>query len=221
VRGRPSNDDETTALVADRLSTHFQALCAVELDLERTADCLASCLQRFGPVERVRRKGCDDALRWLLPLTSFSSRYLLVPCSRWTVLLTNGQSTAAIDQLCPVSEAASCRGVYGSWEAEGCMWRLLEKGRDERSVVCYRDDDRWVFHQQGTPLSFEDRASYAKRRKRDRLPPELVRAYLGQIMSVAIPPSWRQLLSQETVCLERSTAELRVPIEEYVVDVDL
>jgi len=88
-------------------------------------------------------------------------------------------------------------------------------------VACYRDGDRWVFHQQGAPLPFERRVLYDNRRKKDRLPPEVVQEYLQRMIAVPIPPEWRRLMSQETVYLERSATEIRVPIEEYAFELDL
>jgi hypothetical protein len=203
------------------LSTHFRAFCAVETTVDQAADGLDASLRRFGPVKRGRCEGFDEVLRCLLPLASFPSRYLLLPCSGWTVLVHNGRSIAADDQLLSVSKAAACRGTYGSWADEGCVWQVVDQGCESRSVTCYLDGDRWVFHQQGAPLPFEKQALYGKRRKKDRLPPEVVQEYLARLVDVAFPADWRSLMSQEAVVLERSTDEVRVPIEEYAVEVDL
>jgi hypothetical protein len=203
------------------LSSHFHAFCAFETSVAQAADGLETVLQRFGPVERARREGFAEALGWFLPLASFSSRYLLVPCSGWTVVLHNERITAAEDQLFPLSKAAACRGTYGSWAANGCVWHVAEHGRRTRSVVCYLDGDRWVFHQEGEPLPFENTALYERPRRKERLPAETVQDYLTQLVEAAVPPDWRTLLSQEIVCLERSTERVQVPIEEYEVEVDL
>jgi hypothetical protein len=47
--------------------------------------------------------------------------------------------------------------------------RQSELGMSERSVYCGKNDQRWEFHAAGEPLLEEDLASYAARRKRDRL----------------------------------------------------
>lgn len=203
------------------LSSHFRALCAVETTVEQASEGLDTFLRRFGPVKRARSEGFDDALGWLLPLASFASRYLLVPCSGWTAVLHNGRSTAADHLLFPLTSASECRGMHASWEPGGCIWHVAERGRWTRSVLCYWDSDEWVFHQEGAPLPFEKTGLYENRRKKDRLPPEVVQDYVGQLVQVTVPPDWRALLSQESVCLERSTHELQVPIEQYTVEVDL
>jgi len=202
-------------------SSHMCGFCAAETTVSVAADAVEASLRRFGQVERGRLNDFDDALGWLLPLASFPTRYLLVPLSGWTILLRNGRNTAADDQLLSVSRDASCRAAYGSWAPEGCVWQVAELGREIRSVACYRDGERWVFHQQGAPLPFEHRNLYENKRRKDRLPPAVVQEYLQQMLMVPIPPDWRCLISQETVCLERSMAELRVPIEEYAVELDL
>jgi len=203
------------------LSTHLCEFCAIETTSALAADAVEANLRRFGQVKRGRFEGFDDAVGWFLPLASFPTRYLLIPLSGWTILLRNGRNTAADDQLLSASRVARCRGAYGSWAPEGCVWQVAEQGREIRSVACYRDGDRWVFHQQGAPLPFERRVLYDNRRKKDRLPPEVVQEYLQRMIAVPIPPEWRRLMSQETVYLERSATEIRVPIEEYAFELDL
>lgn len=203
------------------LSAHFRGLCAVETPVGVAADGLERWLRRYGDVRRARCTGFHEGLRHLLPLASFPSRYLLVPFSSWTAVLNNGRNTAADEQLLPLTKTVGCRGTYGSWSEEGCVWQVVDRGQEQRSVVCYLDGDTWVFHEKGDPLGFEILDLYTGHRKRDRLTRDAVQKYLATLVDVSFPLDWRTLMSGETVCLERSTEEVRVPIEEYSVRVDL
>ena len=204
-----------------RLSAHLHEICAFEADLTRAADTNEASMRRYGPVQRWRNRGVDEALARLLPLASFASRYLHVPWSGWTLVLRNERVIAANDVLISLSKELACRGMYGSWATNGCMWRVVENGELRRAVHCFLDSDRWEFYEEGARYPFEHPELYEKRRKKDRMPPAVVLEYLQQVMGVPFPPDWRSLLSQETVCLERSTHKLRRPIEEYAVEVDI
>lgn len=203
------------------LSTCLGGVLAVETPLRDAADALQTFVLRFGPVSRECRRGVDDVLGWLLPLASFPSRYVLLPWANWTVLFGNGLYLPAASLHVPMSRAARCRVVHGRWAAGGTLFRLVDGERDVRAITCYKDLDRWFWHQEGEPFEFEKLELYAKRRKRDRLPPEVVHEYLGALMGVQSPPDWRELFSGEAECLERSTHQLQGGVEEYETIIDI
>lgn len=205
----------------NRLSRHFDALCAFEASVAEVASGLGQFLERFGPTSSTSLYGFDESIRWLLPLASFPSRYLLLPSGAWTVLVQNGRSTAPEDLLTVSSKATGTRGVLGSWSNLGRMWHVADAGRLVRAVACYPDGGQWTFHQQGTELPEEQTTSYSRRLKKDRLGPEDVQENLRSLMGVEVPPPWRALMSRHVVGIERSKHEVDVDIEHYEVDVDL
>ena len=152
------------------LSGHLDGYCAVEASLEDATRVLQGFLQRFGPVERLDGSGFSSVIEQLLPLASFPSRYLLLPRSGWTVILSNTNSPAAVDVQTVLSRRLHARCVYGSWSERGRMLTVVDRGETLRAVACYREAG-WVFHQEGTPEPFEDLARYERHRKSERLPP--------------------------------------------------
>ena len=140
---------------------------------------------------------CDAALAWLLPLTSFPSRYLVVSLQDWTLVLQNGRSTAPDDLLLPISKITGSLGVFGRWSDRGRILEVVDGGSVIRAVRCYPDGGRWVFHQVGTPLPYEESSSYTRRRKKDRLTGDDVQQILTKMLGADIPPAWRDLMAKE------------------------
>ena len=52
---------------------------------------------------------------------------------------------------------------------------------NERYIQSLKDDPRWVFYQQGTPLWFEDTSHYGKKLKKDRMNNEIIIDYLSKL----------------------------------------
>ena len=203
------------------LSENLCSCCVVDAAVQDVARVLTKALSKFGEVVRGDGVGQEAALERLLPLLSFANRYLLLPYGSWTMLLSNCLGTAADEWLVVVSREANCRGVLASWGAGGRIWRFADQGNVTRAVQLIEDPPRWEFYAQGTPLPFERTDLYRQKRKQDRLPTAVVLEYLSALTGVAGSPDWGAPLDQPHVVLERSTADVKVPIETYLVDVDI
>lgn len=60
-----------------------------------------------------------------------------------------------------------------------------------RSIVATNDGGEWVFETAGEPLTFEDSARYARRRKSDRFTPDMLYEYLHQLeVPIDLEPDW-------------------------------
>lgn len=204
-----------------RLSIGLRGVCAVEARLNFASDALEAVMSRFGPVKRHRHESFKDVIEWLMPLASFANRYVLLPWLEWTIILHNQPDLAAVAQLIPVSKATTRRAVHASWAEEGRFWRVASGGHEVRGLACYNDGGRWVWHQQGEALPFEKLELYSKKRKKDRLPPDIVQEYLGSLVGANSPPDWRRLLSGKSISIERSTHELQVPVEYFEAEIDI
>lgn len=144
----------------------------------------------------------EDAVADLAPAPTLS-RYAFVPIGSWAILLNNGPLGTDVGVL--PSHAARelhCRAirVVSVGDQDEFPARLIEVyGPDgvsplalERSIVCARDGDRWVFETAGEPFPFEDLAAYSRPKKSSRLSPELI---LGYLRALGVPldtePDWR------------------------------
>lgn len=205
-----------------RISNSLESVAAFDASLPEVVDSLGAFLGRFGEVKREERQGFEGVLGWLLPLTSFASRYVVLSWTQeWTIVLKNARELAAVDKVNVVSRRAECRAVHARWSAGGCLWRVLDSGKETRTVICNDEGDGWSWHEEGEPLPFEDLSLYRRRRKRDRLPASAVYSYLTAFTGAIAPPDWRELMSGDAMYLERSLENLRGPVDLYSVDLDI
>lgn len=146
---------------------------------EDMAGSLEACLRRLEPLCFVTRKEMYLA-------TDFG----------WTAFFRNG--TRGSDPSHPMMQSARTLGVTAmricitpagaTWPA--VIWEVSETAENgacgyRRSIAAVNDGGRWIFEMSGGAFPFEDQGRYAARRKRDRVPPDLLRDYLRQL---GIPP---------------------------------
>lgn len=204
------------------ISTSLESVAAFECPLDEVSGALARFLSRFGEVAEGRTQGFDNVLAWLLPLASFSSRYVVARWTReWTLVMKNGPELAAGDEVNVLSRLAEARAVHAAWSEDTRLWSVLDAGQDIRSVFCNDEGDGWSWHMEGEPLAFEVPSLYERRRTRDRLLPSTVLRYLSALVGAESPPDWRRLMSQEVWCLERSLKDLKGDVDLYSADIDI
>jgi hypothetical protein len=73
----------------ESLQEHLKQFSAVSINVEPAADALKQNLRKYGPVHRTIIDSFDNALRFLLPIKSFTIRFLLLELHGWTLLLTD------------------------------------------------------------------------------------------------------------------------------------
>lgn len=78
-----------------RISNSLESVAAFDASLPEVVDSLGAFLGRFGEVKREERQGFEGVLGWLLPLTSFASRYVVLSWTQeWTIVLKNARELA-------------------------------------------------------------------------------------------------------------------------------
>lgn len=194
-------------------------MALVEAATTEAADALASILARYGPLARVPLPEWVAVRAFLLPLKSFPTRYALVPFAGWTAVLSDMRLEMCHVDALGISKQTGSRAVSAYFKETTRHLHLMEGGRSTRDITCYQDDGKWVFFQTGEPASWEDTDAYLRRRVSDRLTPDAVIRYLHAATRVSFPLDWRRV--SEAVGLERSTQDLKVPIELWDVEADL
>ncbi|MEL6189806.1 MAG: hypothetical protein AAFU79_34725 [Myxococcota bacterium] len=143
----------------------------------------------------------DDVVETLTPMPVLN-RYACIGLDGWTLLMSNGPMGTDVGVLPSyAARELKCRGIRAvrvDDDESGYPARILEvfgpAGRPplERSVAAVKDGDRWVFEASGTPLAFEDEATYRRRPKSSRLTGEMIHDYL---LALGVPvdsePNWR------------------------------
>lgn len=145
--------------------------------------------------------GFPEALFGLEPLTSGARpRELLVAAGSWTAYFDNSlQGTDAISAIGVLSRRLKCQGLAIEAVPHTIGLPGVQKGRSGavqftlfgpvetaflnyvRTVSVVFDGSRWVFNANGTEQAFEDVASYAARRVRDRFTSEMLERYCQEL----------------------------------------
>lgn len=204
-----------------KLSDHLRAISIVRSPPDMLAQLLLSRFRGYGDVTQANVAGWEEATRFLVPLLSMDSRYLLVPFQTWTFLFDNSVVGRPGAQTVYLTQGARTVGVDACWRVDGRMWEVTENGQTARAIVSYEDGDRWVFHQEGQPLPFEDAADYAQPRKRERFPIAVVQKYVESMTSLKFPVDWRSVFDARAIGFERRSAKARVPIKEFPTEIDI
>jgi hypothetical protein len=161
----------------------------------------------FGNAEHTIRRidvagPLPHALEALPPLTiPGASRRLWVPTrSAWSAYFDNGGlGTDAIGPMSVLAQRLKCRslkisatvdtlgtkslydktrrGEYGGSSFQLFGPEAIAHSNSLRAIYAVNDGGRWVFEQSGAPLPFEEPEHYKARRKKDRLPFELLDKY--------------------------------------------
>lgn len=172
---------------------------------------VADCLVKWGNEEKVNRGTKAEQVKIPLeqawqhvadrePSPYNPDRAFLIFVGRsWTGFFNNHShewvASAEMHVLCQRLKAQTCffsfednprRGEHcGSAQFNHCHYENGEFPVSERQVSL-SNEGGWKFQQSGDPLPFENMATYAQRKKRDRLTPELLRTY-GEALGI---PFW-------------------------------
>jgi hypothetical protein len=130
-------------------------------------------------------------------------RYLLLPVSRWTVMLNDGPQGTDVGVL-PMHAARElgCRSVRAvatdprnGDTFPATIMEVYDPAAVDDPMLCRRtiyamdDGGRWEFGESGERFDFEDVDAYRRRRVRDRFTPELLERYLTELgVPVNDPP---------------------------------
>jgi hypothetical protein len=203
------------------LSDHLKGFSIVRAPAYRVREILKAQLTRFGAVEEVSLSDWASASRFLTPLKSFPTRYLVLGLEAWTIVLNNMRWESSHVDILAVSKSGGCFGVTVYFREDSRQIHLVEKGQAVRSVVCYEDGGKWFFHETGEPAKFEDMDHYSRTRIRERLTPEMVCNYFKAATGISIPLAWKECEFIDLAGLERSTQEVKVPITSWETIIDV
>lgn len=198
----------------------LRGFTAVELPLADAAGLLSQNLQRFGPVVSEPLMGVHAALAYLNPLKSFTTRFVVMECGQWVVILTDMKGSYCSTYGYALSRATGCKAFGLVALPERREIQIFSQGEKLREVDSSLDFDYWYYREVGEMQWFEDDSEYTKRRKRDRLSETAVVRYFERYTGMPFP-DWQTFSSCHAVGLERSLKDLQVPVSLYETDVQM
>jgi hypothetical protein len=199
---------------SEKISNHLRGFTAVRAPLSAVVAAMESSLMRWGPVQITKPSSLAEALEYLLPLKSFTTRFLVIEFGNWSLLLTDMRGENAYVDGMAVSEKLNCLGFGIFAQEERREIQVIKYGRKIRHVQSLLDSDRWYYREEGELQEFEDATDCQHRNKRDRLSVPVVGRYYQRFTGMSLP-TWGSLNANSFVGLERSVHELRVPLVRF------
>jgi hypothetical protein len=196
------------------VTEHLKGFSAVCLPADAAALALSKVLQGFGPADVSRFDTFSEALSFLLPVKSFTTRYLVLGLDGWSVLLTDMRDENCYVDAYAISRATRCNAIGLYLREERRELHVFQRGQKVRQVQSLRDVERWYFREEGQLQPFESPTEYLRRRKEDRLSLAALRSYFEAYTGLSVP-DWKGTCFSMALGLERCTKEVQVPIVRF------
>jgi hypothetical protein len=199
---------------AASITEHLKGFSAVSLHGAAAASALAESLRKFGPVEQCQLTTFEDALKHLLPIKSFTTRYVVMGLDEWSIILTDMRGANCYVEAFAISRARHCRAIALFLQRERRELHVFEDQRKLRQVQSIKDGNSWYFREEGDLQPFEDAGECLRRRRQDRLSTEALGHYFQTYTGLVIP-DWRATRFAPIFGFVRSTKGLRVAVTEF------
>jgi len=161
-----------------------------------------------------------EALHYLTPLRSFTTRFLIMGTGNWSLLVSNMRGENCSVDAYTVSRVTGCSALGIFMQPERRELQVFENGKKLREVQSLKDGDIWYYREEGMPQDFEMFDEYSRTPKSNRLRVDALWRYFGLYTGMEVP-DWKNTEFSPIIGLERSTKDLRVPIATFETICDL
>jgi hypothetical protein len=196
------------------LAEHLKGFSAVKVSATAAARVLEQNLLKYGPVTKDQFTDFCEALKFLLPLKSFTTRFLVLGLDQWSLLVSDMHRENCSVDAYAISRATGCHGIGLFLQDNRRELQAFEEGKTIREVQSLLDGDRWYYREQGPLQPFEELPDYTRKNKRDRLRVNALRRYFETYTGLTIP-NWTDATFTHLFGLERSTKDLQVPLLQF------
>ena len=196
-----------------KLSEHLASFSAVAIPPKTAADLLAKNLRAYGPVVEVGLGLVEQSKAFLMPVKSFTTRFVISDYHGWSLLLSDMRFNNCVAIAQWMSSMSGCQAISIVCRRDHREFAVLRGGTHVRQVESLCDVDRWHFRQEGGIQPFEDESEYAARRKSDRLSLEALRRYFRRLTGLTDPQP-RDCL-RGPYGIERSISKLVVQVRTF------
>ena len=197
----------------------FYGFSALNVSADSVAMPLGRLLQKYGPLKRAEFNSFEESVRYLVPIKSFPTRYIILGLDGWSFLLTDSRGENCNVEAYAVSRATKCNAMGVNLRDEQREIQVYEAGMAIREVQSLFDLDRWYYREAGPVQWFEDPDDGHRRRKSDRLKVDIIQRYFKKYTGLDIP-NWNEAKFIRIIGLERSVRELQVPLVEFPTELD-
>jgi hypothetical protein len=193
---------------------HLKGFSAININADAATTALQEVLLRFGPVSKSRLTIFQDVIEFLMPIKSFTTRYVVIGLGEWSVLLTDMRGENCYVDAFAISRSTRCSAIGLFLQQERRELQVFENGCKVRQVQSLIDGNKWYFREEGVLQPFEDAEECLRKRKQDRLSIVALRQYFLTYTGLTIP-DWKNTDFTHIFALTRSTKGLRVPVSVF------
>jgi hypothetical protein len=195
----------------ESLKEHLKQFSAVSVNVEAATEALEQTLRKYGPVHRTVINSFNNALKFLLPIKSFTTRFLVIGWHGWALVLTDMRGENSYVDAYAISRVTNCNAIGVVLQDKRRELQIFEQGKKVRQVQSLLDFDTWYYREEGQLQRWEDIVECTRKPKRKRLSVEALERYF-EIYTGFKVPSWNTADFTELIGLERSVHEVQVPI---------
>jgi hypothetical protein len=196
------------------ISEQFKCFGAAAVPLLSASAILEEALKEFGPTIRTKLSSFSEARQFLLPLKSFTTRYVVFERGNWSLVVSDMRDEASLVDVFLFSRVELCDAISLRIQESRRDFAIFKAGKKLRQVESLLDFDAWHFRQTGQLQEFEDASECTRPRKSARLSVAAVRRYFTAFTGMEFP-KWTDEEFTNAVGLERSTQSLLVSVENY------
>jgi len=196
------------------IKAQLRNFSAVNARFDVAEAALEKSLRSFGRVDRVECSNFNDALRYLLPVKSLATRFLILGLDGWSLLLADMRGENCYVDAFAISRATLCNAISLSIEPERRELYVFEEEQKLRVVQSLSDGKRWYYREEGLLQPFEESEECSRRPKSSRLQPQALERYFTRYTGLEIP-RWKNEQYDRIIGLERSTRGLTQPVRHF------
>jgi hypothetical protein len=197
-----------------RSSEHLKGFSAVKLPSSKTMNSMEVWLSQFGPVKQSEFRILSDAFDYLFPVKTFTTRFLIIGLSKWSLLLADMREQNCYVDAYAISRATRCDAIGVTFRELSREMHIFEDGKHIRQLESADDGDRWYYWDTSPLQPFENVEETRRKRKKDRLSVSAVQQYFEAYTGLKIP-DWKTLKPDLIYGLERSLHEILEPVRPF------
>ena len=137
------------------ISEHLKCFSMAQISPKLAANVLERDLRQYGPTQRVDLKSFSEGKKFISPVKSFTTRFLVCGYLDWSLVVSDMRYEPCTGDALQLSKEAGFCAVALCHRSEFRKFELFQKGETIRNVEVVLDYGRWVVWQVGRRQPFD------------------------------------------------------------------
>ena len=114
---------------------HSRQFSAVSISADKAAAALERTLRKYGPMKKVSFSDLNQAIRYLIPLKSFTTRFVFLGLKGWTLIVTDSRDSNCSVQAYAISRITKCNAIGVVFQEDRRELQVFEQGKEVQSLL--------------------------------------------------------------------------------------